>query len=136
MFGLTRNLATEALAHGIRVNALAPRAYTRMSASHADALANYMSMSKEVMDQINASMPPAMCAPAAAFLAHESCPLNGEILQIGMGSVSESRWYIRRVSRKRLSQLRISPITSTQSCTQARRGSLTQLRSRNIRRTL
>ena len=45
-------------------------------------------MPKEVMDQINASMPPEMCAPAAAFLAHESCPLNGEVLQIGMGGVS------------------------------------------------
>ena len=33
-------------------------------------------------------MPPEMCAPAAAFLAHESCPLNGEVLQIGMGGVS------------------------------------------------
>ena len=32
VFGLTRNLATEAAAHGIRVNAIAPRAYTRMSA--------------------------------------------------------------------------------------------------------
>ena len=29
VFGLTRNLATEGPAHGIRVNALAPRAYTR-----------------------------------------------------------------------------------------------------------
>lgn len=45
-------------------------------------------MSKEVMDAINASMPPEMCAPAAAFLAHQSCPLNGEILQIGMGAVA------------------------------------------------
>ena len=88
VFGLTRNLATEGPAHGIRVNALAPRAFTRMSASHSDTLAEYMSMPKEVMDQINASMPPEMCAPAAAFLAHESCPLNGEILQIGMGGVS------------------------------------------------
>jgi hypothetical protein len=33
-------------------------------------------------------MPPDMCAPAAAFLAHESCPLNGEILLIGMGGVA------------------------------------------------
>ena len=88
VFGLTRNLATEGPAHGIRVNAIAPRAYTRMSASHSDALAEYMSLPEEVMDQINASMPPEMCAPAAAFLAHESCPLNGEILQIGMGGVS------------------------------------------------
>jgi NAD(P)-dependent dehydrogenase (short-subunit alcohol dehydrogenase family) len=88
VFGLTRNLATEGPTHGIRVNAVAPRAYTRMSASHSDALSEYLSMPKELMDQINASMPPEMCAPAAAFLAHESCPLNGEILQIGMGGVS------------------------------------------------
>ena len=40
------------------------------------------------MDQINASMPPELCAPAAAFLAHESCPLNGEVLQAGMGGVA------------------------------------------------
>ena len=88
VFGLTRNLATEGPAHGIRVNAVAPRAYTRMSASHANALAEYLSMPQDVMDQINATMPPEMCAPAVAFLAHESCPLNGEILQTGMGGVS------------------------------------------------
>lgn len=88
VFGLTRNLATEGPAHGIRVNAIAPRAFTRMSASHSDALAEYMSMSKEAMAQVNASMPPEMCAPAAAYLAHESCPINGEVLQIGMGGVS------------------------------------------------
>jgi hypothetical protein len=40
------------------------------------------------MDEINASMQPELCAPAAAFLAHESCPLNGEVLLIGMGSVA------------------------------------------------
>jgi NAD(P)-dependent dehydrogenase (short-subunit alcohol dehydrogenase family) len=88
VFGLTRNLATEGAAHGIRVNAIAPRAYTRMSASHSQALSSLLSMPEEVMEQINASMPPEMCAPAAAFLAHESCPLNGEVLQIGMGSVA------------------------------------------------
>jgi NAD(P)-dependent dehydrogenase (short-subunit alcohol dehydrogenase family) len=88
VFGLTRNLATEGPAHGIRVNAVAPRAYTRMSASHSNALAEYLSMPRDVMDQINASMPPEMCAPAVGFLAHESCRLNGEILQTGMGGVS------------------------------------------------
>jgi NAD(P)-dependent dehydrogenase (short-subunit alcohol dehydrogenase family) len=88
VFGLTRNLATEGAPLGIRVNAIAPRAYTRMSAAHSDTLASVLSMPKEVMAEINASMPPEMCAPAAAFLAHESCPLSGEILQIGMGSVA------------------------------------------------
>ena len=88
VFGLTRSLATEGLAHGIRVNAIAPRAYTRMSAAHSEQLSAVLDMPKEVMDAINASMPPEMCAPAAAFLAHESCALNGEILQIGMGTVA------------------------------------------------
>ncbi len=88
VFGLTRNLATEGLPLGIRANALAPRAFTRLSASHSDALATEMSLPKEAMDQINASMPPELCAPAAAFLAHESCPLNGEVLQAGMGGVA------------------------------------------------
>jgi NAD(P)-dependent dehydrogenase (short-subunit alcohol dehydrogenase family) len=88
VFGLTRNLATEGLPRGIKVNAIAPRAFTRLSASHSDKLAATMSMTKEMMDQVNASMPPHLCAPAAAFLAHESCSLNGEVLQIGMGGVA------------------------------------------------
>jgi NAD(P)-dependent dehydrogenase (short-subunit alcohol dehydrogenase family) len=88
VFGLTRNLATEGVGHGIRVNAVAPRAYTRMSASHQDALSEVLGLQKDVMDEINASMPPELCAPAAAFLAHESCLLNGEVLLIGMGSVA------------------------------------------------
>jgi len=88
VFGLTRNLATEGLGHGIRVNAIAPPAYTRMSASHSEQLSAVLSMPKEVIEQINASMPAELCALAAAFLAHESCPLNGEVLQIGMGTVA------------------------------------------------
>jgi NAD(P)-dependent dehydrogenase (short-subunit alcohol dehydrogenase family) len=88
VFGLTRNLATEGLAQGVRVNALAPRAYTRMSAAATDELAALLHISHEAMEEINASMPPDLCAPAAAFLAHESCPLSGEVLQIGMGGVA------------------------------------------------
>lgn len=88
VFGLTRNLATEGRPHGIRVNAVAPRAFTRLSAAHSETLAAEMSMPMDVMDQINASMPPGLCAPAVAFLAHESCPLNGEVLQTGMGGVA------------------------------------------------
>ena len=89
VFGLTRNLATEGPAHGIRVNALAPRAYTRMSASHSDALAEvHVAMPQGSDGRDQRGMPPELCAPAAAFLAHESCPLNGEVLQVGMGGVS------------------------------------------------
>jgi len=105
VFGLTRNLATEGLAHGIRVNAIAPRAYTRLSAAHSEKLSTVMSIPKEVMDEINASMPPELCAPAAAFLAHESCPLNGEVLQIGMGAVS-------RIAVVRTAGISKSPLTA------------------------
>jgi NAD(P)-dependent dehydrogenase (short-subunit alcohol dehydrogenase family) len=88
VFGLTRNLATEGPPHGIKANAIAPRAYTRMSASSSDALSEMLAIPKEDMEAINASMPPELCAPAAAFLAHESCALTGEVLQVGMGGVA------------------------------------------------
>lgn len=88
VWGLTRNLATEGAAHGIGVNAIAPRAYTRMSASQGQQLAELYDMSEDMMAEINASMPPELCAPAAVFLAHQSCPLNGEVLLTGMGGVS------------------------------------------------
>ncbi|MEB3031436.1 SDR family NAD(P)-dependent oxidoreductase [[Mycobacterium] nativiensis] len=88
VFGLTRNLATEGAAHGIRVNAISPRAYTRMSASHSDSVAAQLSIPAELMEAVNVSMPPELCAPAAAFLAHPDCPLNGEVLQIGMGNIA------------------------------------------------
>jgi hypothetical protein len=88
VFGLTRNLATEGQAHGIRVNAIAPRAYTRLSAEHTEKMAAEKSIPKEMLAKINASMTPDLVAPAAAFLAHESCPLNGEVLQAGLGGVA------------------------------------------------
>jgi NAD(P)-dependent dehydrogenase (short-subunit alcohol dehydrogenase family) len=88
VFGLTRNLATEGTKYGICANAISPRAFTRLSAAHSHKVAEAMSMTKDVMDQINASMPPDLCSPAAAFLAHASCRLNGEVLQAGMGGVA------------------------------------------------
>ena len=33
-------------------------------------------------------MPPELCSPAALYLAHESCPLNGEVILVGMGGVA------------------------------------------------
>ncbi|BBZ01605.1 short-chain dehydrogenase [Mycolicibacterium chitae] len=88
VYGLTRNLATEGLPAGIRVNAVAPRAYTRLSADHCDSLSQLYGLPEEKIQQVNASMPPELCAPAVAYLAHEDCRLNGEILQVGMGGVA------------------------------------------------
>ena len=69
-----------------------------MSGSHSDALSEVFGMSKEMIDEINASIPPELCAPAAAFLAHESCSLNGEVLQVGMGGVAVLQSSVRRES--------------------------------------
>lgn len=88
VFGLTRSLAVEAAAHGIRVNAIAPRAYTRMSATQSDQMAANMSLPDEVAGNLAAAMVPEQCAPAAAYLAHRSCSLNGEVLQVGLGAVA------------------------------------------------
>jgi NAD(P)-dependent dehydrogenase (short-subunit alcohol dehydrogenase family) len=73
--GLTMNLAIEGPANGIRVNALAPRAHTRMTPTN-------------VPDDIRQMMPPELVSPAAVYLAHESCELNGEIIVAGLGGVN------------------------------------------------
>jgi len=85
VFGLTRNLATEATGTAIRVNAIAPRAHTRMSGSENDRLAALFQMDEDTMSAVNASMPPDMCSPTALYLAHPTCDLNGEVIQVGMG---------------------------------------------------
>jgi NAD(P)-dependent dehydrogenase (short-subunit alcohol dehydrogenase family) len=73
--GLTLNLALEAPAHGIQVNGLAPRAHTRMTPA-------------DVPEDMRQMMPPELVAPAMAYLAHESCELNGRILVAGLGGVN------------------------------------------------
>lgn len=67
--GLTRSLALAGRRAGIAVNAIAPAAMTRM-AGEADGAP---------------PMPPASVAPMVAVLAHESCPVSGEVLSAGAG---------------------------------------------------
>jgi len=45
-------------------------------------------MDDETMAGVNATMPPDLCSPAALYLAHERCDLNGEVLQVGMGGAA------------------------------------------------
>jgi NAD(P)-dependent dehydrogenase (short-subunit alcohol dehydrogenase family) len=85
MFGLTLTLATEGLKYGIRVNALAPRAATRMT--EPAIVSRLLGVPKEMLEMSSARLAPGLVAPAAAFLAHESCTLNGEVLVAGGGQV-------------------------------------------------
>jgi NAD(P)-dependent dehydrogenase (short-subunit alcohol dehydrogenase family) len=84
IFGFSRNAAVEGAEHGVFVNCLAPRAATRMG----DALSNRMDLPPDAIAQIKAAMPAEINSPAAAFLAHESCPLNGEVLFVTPGRVA------------------------------------------------
>jgi NAD(P)-dependent dehydrogenase (short-subunit alcohol dehydrogenase family) len=73
VIGLTRSIATMSAAHGIKVNLIAPAAMTRMAGPGADP------------DDTTSPMAPGQVAPLVAFLAHEACPVNGEMYTAGAG---------------------------------------------------
>jgi NAD(P)-dependent dehydrogenase (short-subunit alcohol dehydrogenase family) len=85
VWALTRNLAAEGVPDGIRVNAVAPRARTRMSedGQRVSAETGRDPAVESALDR----MDPDLVAPAAAYLAHESCALTGEVLVAGAGDV-------------------------------------------------
>jgi NAD(P)-dependent dehydrogenase (short-subunit alcohol dehydrogenase family) len=70
VIGMTRSLATAGGRKGIKVNLIAPAATTRMAGEPSDAVPD---------------MPPEQVAPMVAFLAHEDCPVTGEIYAAGAG---------------------------------------------------
>jgi NAD(P)-dependent dehydrogenase (short-subunit alcohol dehydrogenase family) len=88
IWGLTKNLAIEATGRGIRVNAVAPRGNTRMAQDGKSKLGAGLGIDPQVLDKVLAQIRPELVSPAVAFLAHESCSLNGEVLQVGGGLVS------------------------------------------------
>ena len=71
--GLTRGLATEGARHGIKINLIAPAAVTRMAGDAAEE---------------SPEMSPELVAPMVAFLAHEDCPVTGEMYAAGAGRFS------------------------------------------------
>jgi NAD(P)-dependent dehydrogenase (short-subunit alcohol dehydrogenase family) len=71
VIGLARSLATAGAPGGIKVNLIAPAAFTRMAGQQGD--------------EGDSRMSPDLVAPMAAFLAHESCPVSGEIYAAGAG---------------------------------------------------
>ncbi|MBV8950981.1 MAG: SDR family NAD(P)-dependent oxidoreductase [Actinobacteria bacterium] len=68
VIGMTRSLAAAGAAYGIKINLIAPAAVTRMAGGS---------------DSVE--MSPDLVAPMAAFLAHEACPVTGEIYAVGAG---------------------------------------------------
>jgi NAD(P)-dependent dehydrogenase (short-subunit alcohol dehydrogenase family) len=76
IIGLMNALKLEAVRYGIRVNAVAPMAHTRMSGD-------------ELYGELPAqSVSPELVAPVVVYLASDECEPNGEIWSAGAGSVA------------------------------------------------
>ena len=77
MIGLARSAKLAGEPHGIKVNLIAPAAITRMAGSGDDAPTS--------AESTMPPMPSEAVAPMVAYLAHESCPVSGEIYTAGAG---------------------------------------------------
>ena len=62
---MTRVLALEGASHGIKVNAIAPIAATRMT--------------KDILGTLADKVSPDSVSPLVAYLAHEECAVNGHV---------------------------------------------------------
>jgi NAD(P)-dependent dehydrogenase (short-subunit alcohol dehydrogenase family) len=71
VIGLTRSLTVAGAEHGITVNCIAPGAMTRMAGPGGE--------------DASPEMAPDLVAPIVALLAHEECPVSGEIYAAGFG---------------------------------------------------
>ncbi|MBB4858736.1 NAD(P)-dependent dehydrogenase (short-subunit alcohol dehydrogenase family) [Novosphingobium chloroacetimidivorans] len=77
--GMMRCLAVEGRAAGIMVNAVAPSASTRMTERH---------LVSDYAQWFHQTMQPEKVAAAVAYLMHDTCAINGEILAIGGGRIA------------------------------------------------
>jgi NAD(P)-dependent dehydrogenase (short-subunit alcohol dehydrogenase family) len=81
IIGLTHSLMTEGKAHDIKVNAVAPAAMTRMAGRSAEETVELDNADPST----NTAMDADLVSPLVAFLAHEDCPVSGEIYAAGGG---------------------------------------------------
>ena len=74
LVGFTRVLAQEGGRNNIKANAIAPIARTRMT--------------EELLGPMGEQLNPEQISPVVAWLAHEDCPVTGEIYSCGGGMVA------------------------------------------------
>jgi NAD(P)-dependent dehydrogenase (short-subunit alcohol dehydrogenase family) len=74
--GLSNVAALEGAEHNVKCNVILPAAVTRMS--------------EGIDTSVFPPMPPEMVAPAVGWLAHESCPITGEMLISAAGRVARA----------------------------------------------
>jgi NAD(P)-dependent dehydrogenase (short-subunit alcohol dehydrogenase family) len=83
LFALTRSLAAEGAAFGIKANVVNPTAFTRM-------VPTQQYESSVLYQELKKNLPPELAAPMVAYLAHDSCPVNGECFDAAGGHVSRT----------------------------------------------
>jgi NAD(P)-dependent dehydrogenase (short-subunit alcohol dehydrogenase family) len=74
LVGFTRVLANEGRKYNIKVNAIAPVAKTRMT--------------EELLGSFGDKLLPEEVTPTVCWLAHEDCPVTGEVYSVAGGTVS------------------------------------------------
>lgn len=79
MHGLTQSLAKEGEKRNIKCNTICPVAGTRMTETV---------MPKELVEALK----PEYVAPFVALLAHDTCPENGGLFEVGAGYICKMRW--------------------------------------------
>ena len=72
--GLTRVLAMEGASHGVKVNAIAPLAATRMT--------------QDILGDLAAKVSPDSVSPLVAYLTHEECAVNGHVYSVAGGRIA------------------------------------------------
>jgi NAD(P)-dependent dehydrogenase (short-subunit alcohol dehydrogenase family) len=82
VLGLMRTLAVEGTLHGIKVNAIAPSALTRM----VDHSRRASTVALDALEEERRT--PRAVSPAVAVLAHECCPVSGDVLVSAGGVVA------------------------------------------------
>ncbi len=75
LVGFTNVLAVEGAKYGIKANAIAPLALTRMT--------------EDIMGALGDKLDPALVSPLVTYLAHESCEPSGRVFSVGGGRVAE-----------------------------------------------
>ncbi|MGW2824321.1 SDR family NAD(P)-dependent oxidoreductase [Streptomyces sp. NPDC001443] len=88
LIGFTRSLALAAAPHGILVNCLAPNAITRPSTSAGKPNITTTQMDEARMEAMRTDL----VSPMVAYLSHEECKVNGEILVAGARKFA--RWFL------------------------------------------
>ena len=74
LVGMINTLALEGAKYNIKANAIAPLALTRMT--------------ENIMGALGDKLDPGLISPLVAFLAHDDCPVSGQVFSVGGGRVA------------------------------------------------